>query len=102
MVYWNKQRGSSSSCTPGKWGVQVTMGTTMASGRTTSNAAVGTNAANHGGSPCMAGVPHEGSKAGLTDRLCQSLHHTWLARAERCLGLPRNIYYSRLLHAEDI
>ena len=36
------------------------------------------------------------------DRLCQSLHHTWLARAERYLALPRNMFYSRLLHAEDI
>jgi acetyltransferase-like isoleucine patch superfamily enzyme len=44
----------------------------------------------------------EDIRASLTDRICQSLHHTWLAKAERCLGLPRNIYYSRLLHAEDI
>ena len=44
----------------------------------------------------------ENIRVSLTDRICQSLHHTWLARAERCLALPRNMYYSRLLHAEDI
>jgi acetyltransferase-like isoleucine patch superfamily enzyme len=44
----------------------------------------------------------ESIRASLTDRLCQYLHDTWLARAGRYLALPRNVFYSRLLHAEDI
>ena len=77
----------------------------MTSDTPTSNAAAGANVANHGGSPGMAAVccaRKETTRASLTDRLCHSLHRTWLARAERYLALPRNMFYSRLLHAEDI
>jgi lipopolysaccharide O-acetyltransferase len=82
------------------------VGSTMTSDSTTSNAVVTANGANHEGSPCMAAVRcaqrGEDIRVSLTDRICRSLHHTWLEKAERCLALPRNIYYSRLLHAEDI
>ncbi len=77
----------------------------MTSDTPTSRAAASANVANHAGSPGMSALYSartEIIRAGLTDRLCHSLHHTWLARAERYLALPRNMFYSRLLHAEDI
>lgn len=44
----------------------------------------------------------ESKAAGFADRLCLSLHQTWLPLIEKCVALPRNFFYSHLLQAEDM
>jgi acetyltransferase-like isoleucine patch superfamily enzyme len=44
----------------------------------------------------------EVTEAGVTDRLFRYLYGAWFPRAARYLALPKNLFYSRLLHAEDI
>jgi lipopolysaccharide O-acetyltransferase len=41
-------------------------------------------------------------RTGFMERLRQLLHDGWLPRAERYLALPRNVFYSWLLHADDM
>lgn len=78
----------------------------MTSDKPTSNAFVSVNVANHGDPTGRTAVCSAWSgeviRTGFIERLCQSLHHTWFPRVERYLALPRNVFYSRLLHAEDI
>lgn len=44
----------------------------------------------------------EFKQTGVTDRLLRYLYGTWFPRGARYLDLPKNLFYSRLLHAEDI
>jgi acetyltransferase-like isoleucine patch superfamily enzyme len=78
----------------------------VTSDKPTPNAFVSVNAASHCDPTARTAVcpawSGEGIRNGFIERLCQSLHHTWLPRVERYLALPRNVFYSRLLHAEDI
>jgi acetyltransferase-like isoleucine patch superfamily enzyme len=48
------------------------------------------------------GLPRDAGTESLATRLCLFLYRTWLLRRERVLAIPRNMFYSHLLHAEDI
>jgi acetyltransferase-like isoleucine patch superfamily enzyme len=50
---------------------------------------------------CPAGR-EETIRGGFIERLCQSLLYAWFDRTQRYMALPRNLFYSRLLRAEDI
>jgi acetyltransferase-like isoleucine patch superfamily enzyme len=65
----------------------------------------GVNVAGPERSPQAADAQHGPRGAGtgsLTAQLCQFVYHTWLLRRERFLATPRNMFYSRLLRAEDM
>jgi acetyltransferase-like isoleucine patch superfamily enzyme len=60
----------------------------------------------HGGSPDVThlyyGRTGDSNAASLMDRLCHYFYCTWLPRWERYLALPGNIFYARLLGAENM
>jgi lipopolysaccharide O-acetyltransferase len=66
----------------------------------------GDESIDYGGSPEVA-YGHQGRTrnslaAEFAAQLCRTFYRTWLLRRERYLGIPRNLFYSRLLHAQDI
>jgi acetyltransferase-like isoleucine patch superfamily enzyme len=48
------------------------------------------------------GPSREPKTGSFADRVCLSLHQTWSPLIDKCFALPRNIFYSHLLQAEDI
>jgi acetyltransferase-like isoleucine patch superfamily enzyme len=45
---------------------------------------------------------HDAGAVSLPARLCHFVYRAWVLRRERVLAIPRNMFYSRLLRAQDI